>query len=363
MKRSIPAVVSALALLSLSPGAVALAGNGNGHGPDKPDNPSSKTIDLAVIGDIPYGADMITAFPSRIDQLNADPKVRMVIHLGDIKNGSSRCDTSYFESIRAQFDRVQDPLAYTPGDNEWTDCHRANNGGYQPAGPVIPGAPVITPGPSRLDEVRRIFFPQPGRTLGQDPRTVESQRGPIVENVRWSDAQTQFGLIHVVGSDDDGLPWFGTAETPALRAARLDEQRIRSAAAVAWLNHIFDTAQDRNDEAVVIGIQADMFDPAIVGDRTQYEAFTPFVRALAARARAFKGPVLLLNGDSHVYGADRPLADPAATNSQIYGITRAVPNLQRVTIDGSSNANDYLRLHVDRKDPGVFSFERVPYTG
>ena len=34
--------------------------------------------------------------------------------------------------IRADFDRFADPLVYTPGDNEWTDCHRANNGGYNP---------------------------------------------------------------------------------------------------------------------------------------------------------------------------------------------------------------------------------------
>jgi hypothetical protein len=356
-------LAAATVLLALSPAAAALAGNGHGSGPDQVDDPSARTIDLAVIGDIPYGAAMVSAFPSRIDQINADPKVRMVIHLGDIKNGSSRCDTAYFTSIRAQFDRFADPLAYTPGDNEWTDCHRANNGGYQPAGPRIDGAPVITPGPSRLDEVRRIFFPQPGRTLGQDPRAVESQRGATVENTRWSDARTQFALIHVVGSDDDGLPWFGAAETPALRAARLDEQRERRAAALAWLDHAFDEAEARKDEAVVIGIQADMFDPAIVGDRSLYEGFAPFVRRLAQRARAFDGPVLLLNGDSHVYEADRPLADPAAMNNRIYGIEEGVPNLQRITVDGSDNAGDYLRLHVDRKDPRAFTFERVPYQG
>jgi hypothetical protein len=362
MKRT--TLVAAAALLAaLSPAAVALAGNGHGNGAGLIDDPSSKTIDLAIIGDIPYGSDMIARFPSRIDQINADPSVRMVVHLGDIKNGSSRCDTSYFESIRAQFDRFADPLAYTPGDNEWTDCHRANNGGYQPAGPRIDGPPVATPGPSRLDEVRRIFFPRRGQTLGQDPRAVEAQAGPTLENTRWSDARTQFALIHVIGSDDDGLPWFGADETPALAAAQADEQRVRRAAGLAWLDHTFDLARRDKDQAVVIGIQADMFDPAIVGDATQYEAFTPFVRRLAERARAFGGPVLLLNGDSHVYEADRPLADPSATNNQIYGIDQAVPNLQRITVDGSGNANDYLRLHVDRKDPQVFSYERVPYTG
>jgi hypothetical protein len=358
-RRTLASTVTVAALLSST--AVALAGHGHGSGPDKPNDPSSKSIDIAVIGDIPYGPDMIAKFPSRIDQINADPKVRLVIHLGDIKNGSSRCDTSYFEGIRAQFDRFADPLAYTPGDNEWTDCHRANNGGYQPAGPRIDGAPVSTPGPSRLHEVRRIFFPQRGRTLGQEARAVETQDGQTLENTRWSDARTQFALIHVVGSDDDGLPWFGAAENPALMRAQADEQRVRRAAGLRWLAHTFDEAEARKDQAVVVGIQADMFDPAIVGDRTEYEAFVPFVRLLAKRTRAFDGPVLLLNGDSHAYEADRPLADPSAVNNRIYGITEAVPNLQRITVDGSNNADDYLRLHVDRKDPDTFSSARVPF--
>lgn len=361
MQRRTLATAAGLAAL-LSSSAVAVAGNGHGTGPDKPDDPSSKSIEVAVIGDIPYGKTTIEKFPSRIDQINADPKVRLVVHLGDIKNGSSRCNTSYFDGIRAQFDRFADPLAYTPGDNEWTDCHRTNNGGYQPAGPQLDGPPVKTKGPSRLDEVRRIFFPQRGRTLGQEPRAVEAQTGQTLENTRWSDARTQFALIHVVGSDDDGLPWFGAAETPALKQAQADEQRVRRAAGLRWLAHTFDEAEARRDQAVVIGIQADMFDPAIVGDRAQYEAFEPFVRLLAERARAFDGPVLLLNGDSHAYEADRPLADPTQVNNRIYGVTQAVPNLQRITVDGSDNANDYLRLHVDRKDPGAFSFERVPYT-
>ena len=361
MKRTTLALASALALVSSS-GAVALAGDGHGNGPVKPDDRSSKTIDLAVIGDIPYGPAMIAKFPSRIDQINADPKVDMVLHLGDIKSGSSRCDTSYFEAIRAQFDRFQDPLAYTPGDNEWTDCHRESNGSYQPAGPLVPSPLVKGAGPSRLDEVRRIFFPEPGRTLGQRSRAVETQGSPIVENVRWSDARTQFGLIHVVGSDDDGLPWFGENETPALRAVRVEEKRVRSAAAVAWLGRIFEEADRRDNQAVVIGIQADMFDPEIRLKRALHEAFEPFVRALAAHARAFDGPVLLLNGDSHVYEADRPLADPAAINNKIYGIDEPVANLQRITVNGSSNATDYLRLHVDRKDPKAFAFERVAFT-
>src|SRR5437879_1588183 len=46
---------------------------------------------IAVIGDIPYGATKLAQFPANIAQINADPDVSLVAHLGDIKNGSSLC--------------------------------------------------------------------------------------------------------------------------------------------------------------------------------------------------------------------------------------------------------------------------------
>ncbi len=87
---------------------------------------------VAVIGDVPYGAAQVAAFPAEIEEIDADPDVDRAIHLGDIKNGSSRCDDAYLAAGLADFETFDDPLLYTPGDDEWTDCHRANNGGYLP---------------------------------------------------------------------------------------------------------------------------------------------------------------------------------------------------------------------------------------
>ena len=354
MRRVLTTTAAATALLlATAAGDTGHAGASAGAG---------QPVDLAIIGDIPYGPARIAAFPADIAQINTDPTVSQVVHLGDIKNGSSRCDTSYFEQIRADFDQFEDPLIYTPGDNEWTDCHRASNGGYQPAGRQIDGAPIVTPGPSRLDEVRRIFFDRPGRTLGRDPLRVDAQGGRFVENVAWSAARVQFGVLNVPGSNNDLLPWFGVAETPQLAQLQQREYERRNRADLRWLERIFSGARRTHARAVVLGIQADMWDPAITGDPVQYSGFTDLVRSLARQARAFGRPVLLLNGDSHVYESDTPLADPAATNATIYGVPVAVPNLRRVTVDGSDNADDYLRLHVDPRTAGVFSWERVPFT-
>ena len=64
---------------------------------------SKAPVDLAIIGDTPYGAAQIEDLPNLLAGIDADPRISTVIHLGDIKNGSSRCDDSYFAQIHAGF--------------------------------------------------------------------------------------------------------------------------------------------------------------------------------------------------------------------------------------------------------------------
>ena len=42
-----------------------------------------------MIGDSPYGDVKLTEFPSLVALINADPKVKMVLHAGDIKAGKN----------------------------------------------------------------------------------------------------------------------------------------------------------------------------------------------------------------------------------------------------------------------------------
>ena len=92
---------------------------------------SRAAIDYAVIGDVPYGAAAAERFPSLIEAINRDPKVRRAVHLGDTKSGSTVCSDEWFDFIYESFQDFDDPLVYTPGDNEWTDCHRDNNGNWE----------------------------------------------------------------------------------------------------------------------------------------------------------------------------------------------------------------------------------------
>jgi hypothetical protein len=150
-------VVVAAAALVLVP---SVASAGHWHQPDR-GRPSRDVSTFALIGDVPYGDAQVLNFPYVIDQINADPDVEWVGHVGDIKSGSSLCTDEYFAAVREQFDRFEEPLVYTPGDNEWTDCHRANNGGFVPY--------------ERLGAIRDTFFPRPNRTLGQPTMRVTSQ--------------------------------------------------------------------------------------------------------------------------------------------------------------------------------------------
>jgi hypothetical protein len=348
MRRALLAI-AVFAVTSLIATPIAGAGNGT------PDDNSATAVTYAVIGDTPYGQPQVDNFPNDVAEINADPKVRLVMHLGDIKNGSSLCDTSYFEQIRADFDRFKDPFVYTPGDNEWTDCHRANNGGYWPAGPVLNGDTR----PARLAEIHRIFFDEPGQTLGDRSKSVETQGGDYVENVRWSQSRVEFGTLDIPGSNNDWLPWFGQPRTQS----QIDEVENRTAADIAWMDHIFAQAEADGRKAVVIGTQADMWDPAIEGDPNQYDHFTPIVRELAKDATEFGGPVLWMNGDSHQFVDDHPLADPTRPqNKSIYGIAQDVPNLRRITVNGSTTpCHEWLKLQIDPRTSGVFSYQRIQF--
>ena len=340
--RSLTALATAsacAALLTSLPGAMPA------HAADGQDKPGHYSF--AVIGDVPYGADQIAKFPGWIGQINqTDPE--FTIHVGDIKNGSTRCDDAYYAMIREDFDLFESPLVYTPGDNEWTDCHRANNGSYQPL--------------ERLAHDRAVFFEHPGLTLGQRPMRVSSQADDgLPENVLFRKQGVELAVLHVVGSNDDLQPWTGIGNTVATPAQVAEEQH-RMAGALAEVHAAFAAARQKQDRAVALFLQADMFDPTYTPAPSDISAFGPLVQAIVDETNAYSGDVYLFNGDSHLYNSDHPLA-PGSPWLTRYGVQGSAAKLERITVDGSSNNVDWLRVTVNR--PGAsetLSWERVPYT-
>ncbi len=316
-------VAAALTLL------LAAAGCGGGDSPSLEERP--RGVALAVIGDVPYGSEQVAGFRRDIEALNADPDVTRVVHLGDIQEGPSRCTDRYLARIRRDFDAFEDPLIYTPGDNEWTDCHLAAKGALIPT--------------ERLSKVRSVFFDRPGRSLGGNPAKVTAQRRPFVENVRWTQARAVFATVHVPGSNNDLVPW-SEAATPG--PGQTKEYRSRLRADLEWLDRAFDVASAQRAAGVVVAMQADMWPPSLAGVETS--GYDPIIAKLATRARAFGRPVLVLQGDSHVFRFDRPLLDA----------TPPVPNLTRLVVQGAeSTPRQWLQLNVAPSTAEVFTWDTV----
>jgi hypothetical protein len=306
---------------------------------------------FAVFGDFPYTPAQLTVFPAVVDQFNRDRGLRFVAHLGDIKSGSTQCTDEYFTRIRTQFDRFRAPLVYAVGDNEWTDCHRPNNGGYDPL--------------ERLDQVREEFFARPGLTLGRRPMPVRSQAAlGLPENVSFERAGVAFAALHVVGSNNGLAPWTDPV-TGRPAAAPNPRQTVevltRTAGVLQEIRDTFARARHNRARAVVLMLQADMFDPTVTAPSfADYYAFQPIVAAIARESARFRGPVYLFDGDSHVYRADEPLA--AGSPWTAFYSVPAVTNLSRVTVDGSTSGTNYLRVTVHPRGKDVLTWTQVPFT-
>ena len=248
--------------------------------------------------------------------------LRLAVHLGDIKSGGARCDDSYFATIATDFAAFEDPLVYTPGDNEWTDCHRVSNGAYNPL--------------ERLDAVRETFFSDPGVTLGGRNKQVLAQEG-YPENQMWMESQVVFAAAHVVGSNNSYAPWIGNATVTPEQNVEAD---ARIAADLDWIGAAFDLADAHGARGVVLMMQADTFQ----GSNETLDGFDDIVSLIGSESAAFARPVLLLQGDTHVFTVDHPYA--------------AAPNLTRIVVQGET-ASEWLKLEIDPRSEALFSWQRI----
>ncbi len=254
---------------------------------------SAETFSFVALGDMPYGDKTKShpAFRSLIDTVNARAPA-FTIHVGDIKSGSESCTDEVF-ALQLQFmNSFERALIYTPGDNEWTDCHREKAGKFDPL--------------ERLGRLRAMFFPKP-LSLGKAPIALERQSDVMnehrrfVENARFSRSGIQFLTLHVVGSNN-GL------EPRDRRVAK--EFFDRDEANLAWLADGFAKAKRDSAKGIVIAMQADMFefDFGHFG-RDQHLAHSGFLNVaemLVREALEFGRPALLIYGDSHNFRVHTP---------------------------------------------------------
>ena len=241
----------------------------------------AKNFQFMAIGDTSYVS--ASQLDQLVDRINHEP-TRFTIHVGDIKSGSTLCSDDMFARVYSQFMAFDKPLIYTPGDNEWTDCHRKNNGPYDPI--------------ERLQKIRGMFFSS-DQSLGRQPLTLELQSAHAAfrnfpENRRWAVENISFATIHMVGSNNNDQP-----ELPSS-----SEFKLRNEANIAWMKEVFATARKQSHKAIVFAMQADTFYDS---SKPPESGFIDWLTAFQQEMSSWKKPVLLIQGDSHVFKVDRPL--------------------------------------------------------
>jgi hypothetical protein len=329
------------------------------------DDDEDRTFTFALWGDTPYSTAEVAKLPALIADINA-ARVAFSIFDGDIKSGSSQCTNDQFDAALQRFGTFRSPLVYVPGDNEWTDCHRINNGGFNAL--------------ERLTFLRQTMFAQE-RSFGQRTMRLDHQ-GPLggeyAENTRWTHGGVVFLSLNIPGSNNNKVGSGNTLTTDCVyppppappKTARNQadcdadnaEYQARDAANRQWLHESFELAKSRGLKGLMVVIQADMgFDFPETESFNEhllqvapgpYDGYDAFLSALVTETRAFDGQVVLVHGDTHFFKMDKPLVDQA----------HLVPNLTRLETFGSPNIH-WVKVTVDPRSRSLFRFEPMIVPG
>lgn len=282
---------------------------------------TSTPFSFAAFGDTPYFAFEEVRLGKLIPEMNAQP-LAFVLHIGDIKSSRDRCDDKLYLARKRLFDTIAHPFVITPGDNDWTDCHRKGGGEYDPM--------------ERLRYFRTLFYG------AEPPLSIERESAhpdfaDYVENARWTIGRILFATVHVVGSNNN-LGRTLDAD---------DEYRARNAADLYWLRETFSLARERGMLGMVVGMHADAHLEASAA-RQARSGFGDFVRTLREEVVAFGRPVLLIHGDSHTFRLDHPLRDLDSATP--------ISSFTRLEVFGSPTAG-WVKVTVDPGSKTLFAVE------
>ncbi len=276
---------------------------------------------FVALGDMPYGdpEKSYPPFETLIETIN-EARPALVLHIGDTKSGGTPCSDEMLDDQLGFLNRFTAPTLYTPGDNEWTDCHRKKAGRFDPI--------------ERLDYIRRTYFPDPSTTFGVETALEHQGEAGYPENARMVHEEVAFITAHVVGSNNN-------FEVRDPKAAA--EFFARDPASTSWLMESFEAHADA--KAIVVAIHADMFefDFNEFGNERwlRHSGFSNFGTALKEAAVAFGKPVLLVYGDSHKHVIFRPFPETA-------------PNITALEVFGARDMHA-VEVTVDPESSGVFS--------
>ena len=294
-------------------------------------NAKNQKFIFSALGDMPYFLpEDFARFENVIKQINKAP-IAFSVHVGDFKSSSTPCSDEAFNKILGYFETFKKPLIYTPGDNEWTDCHKKEAGTFSPE--------------ERLETLRKLYF-KSSQSFGQEKMTLISESSlptfkKYVENTRWDYSNIAFATFHAVGSNNNFLPTNYTTFN--------QEFYERDAANVAWIKETFKHAKESQLFGIVLFTQADMF--GAKKDLKEASGFINILKTLQEETITYGKPVLLINGDSHEYIVDKPIiADKKGK--------KTLMNFTRLQVFGELDMHTVM-VTVNPENPNLFEIN--PY--
>jgi hypothetical protein len=277
---------------------------------------------IVALGDTAYGKpdEVYPQYEALISTINGQ-KPELVVHVGDTKSGSTPCSDEMLDQQLAYLNSFDSSVLYSPGDNEWTDCHRKAAGGFDPL--------------ERLDRIRKTYFADGTKSLGKMKVDVTSQAAEgYPENARRVHKEVMFMTVHAPGSNNN----FEIRDPKAV-----SEFFERDKANVKWINESFAAAGSWR--ALVIAMQGNMFqaDWNVEGDEAwfRHSGFMNIGNAIIENAAKFGKPVMLVYGDSHTYSSGRPFPTKA-------------PNVISLQVPGDKQMHA-VAVTIDTLTKGVFS--------
>ena len=297
---------------------------------------SAPGITFALIGDLGYFPREEPWVDNVFADLNRDASLAFVVHVGDLSSPRYSCTNEVLARRLAQFRASSHPIVYTPGDNDWTDCHE----------PSVKGGDPL----ERLGNLRTVFF-DGDHTLGRrtfalarQSQSADAAFTKYRENARWDLGGVTFLTLHVTGSNN------GLGRTPEGDA----EYAERTQANLAWLRQGFAHAKVSNSRAIVVLQQANLFPefPPFPGTPQNPSGYTDLRVHLQQEAVAFGKAVVLVHGDSHFFRIDKPLSPRPVRGT---AVTPALENFTRVETFGSPY-HHWVHVTVEASDPNVFTF-------
>jgi hypothetical protein len=339
-------LVLVLGVLAAAVAISALATPGSGRA-----DQGGNSYSIGLWGDVPYSVHQQTiGVPNLIADMNSS-HLAFTVHDGDLKQGSgSLCDNALYVRSEGYLNSLVAPAMYTPGDNEWTDCDRASNGGFNSL--------------ERLNHIRDTMFDTP-YSFGVHRMLQDVQAAPYVEDRRWEFGPVTYATLDIPGSDNNLTD---TNPDPTEYAAR-------NTATIAWMHAAFDDAEAHGSDALMLVMQAnpgfDRFDslraPArdpqtLLADLQPPDSgagngYDEFLLALRAEIIDFAKPVVLVHGDSHYFRIDKPLLD--RNGNRIEWFTRVETPGDNQGTGNTSNDVQWVKATVSPHNPDVFSFEQV----